>query len=348
MRLFFVLYLVINNSNMKKILSSVFFLMLIVFACTTPSENNKLNTEPSIVIHGGAGYIVKDNLTIDQINLYESSLQQVLENGYVLLDQGVSAVEVVRLTIQYLENDSLFNAGKGSVLNAMGLVENDASIMDGSNLQAGAVASVSNVKNPIALAKFVMDSTKHVMLSGKGASIFADKMSVERVDQSYYMTAKRRKQKDEILKANKKYGTVGCVVRDKHGNIAAGTSTGGMHKKKWGRIGDSPIIGAGTYADNRYGGVSCTGHGEYFIRNAVAYDLIARIKYAGQTMEFAARDILHEVLEIQKGKGGLIGIDSSGEIVMDFNTPGMFRGFKKGSEKSEVFLFGKLKENRKK
>ncbi len=308
-------------------------------ACTSPSSTEETIEHPIIVIHGGAGYILKENFSKDKIALYENSLEKVLNAGYKLLDQGVPVIDVVSLTIQLLENDSLFNAGKGSVLNAKGMVENDASIMDGRTLNAGAVASVSNVKNPIELAKFVMDSTKHVMLSGNGASVFADKMGVIRVGQTYYMTNKRRKQRDEILRENKKYGTVGCVVRDKNGNIAAGTSTGGMHKKKWGRIGDSPIIGAGTYANNQYAGISCTGHGEYFIRNAVAYDLIARMKYANQNMTDAAHQILHEVLRQQGGKGGMIGIDKDGNVLMDFNTNGMFRGFKKGVEKTQVFLF---------
>ncbi len=319
----------------------------IVFSSCNPSSSSVENSEsvlentPVIVIHGGAGTIKREYFSTEKEALYKAHLQEVLDFGYTLLDSGVSAVEVVNKTIQLLENDSLFNAGRGSVLNAQGRVENDASIMDGATLKAGAVASVSNVKNPILLAKFVMDSTKHVMLSGEGASIFADKMKLERVDQEYYMTARRRKQRDEIVEGNKKYGTVGCVVRDVHGNIAAGTSTGGMHKKKWGRIGDSPIIGAGTYADNRYGGVSCTGHGEYFIRNAVAYDLIARMKYAKEEIHEAAQHILHEELISQGGKGGIIGLDKYGQVLMDFNTAGMFRGFKNGEKNSQVFLFGK-------
>ncbi len=321
---------------------------ILFLSCSSNTTSVENVDYPILVIHGGAGYMKKENFTEEKETLYRANLERVLEFGYDLLEKGYPAIEVVSKTIQLLENDSLFNAGKGSVLNAIGKVENDASIMDGSNLKAGAVASVSNVKNPIDLAKLVMDSTQHVMLSGEGASIFANKMGVERVDQSYYMTEKRRKQRDEILKENRKYGTVGCVVRDNDGNIAAGTSTGGMHKKKWGRIGDSPIIGAGTYADNQYGGVSCTGHGEYFIRNAVAYDLIARMKYAKQGIKEAAEEILHEVLAKQQGKGGMIGIDNEGEILMDFNTLGMFRGFKRGTEKSQVFLFGKLTENSKK
>lgn len=320
---------------------------LLLFACNQEVQKEvPTQSGPVIVIHGGAGNISREYIDKDREKIYIKALEQALDRGYAMLESGADAIEVVQETIKVLEDDSLFNAGKGSVLNAMGMVENDASIMDGSNLKAGAVASVSLVKNPIALARLVMDSTAHVMLSGQGASVFADRMHMERVDTSYYMIQKRRKQREEILKQNEKYGTVGCVVLDTKGNIAAGTSTGGMHKKKWGRIGDSPIIGAGTYADNAYAGVSCTGHGEFFIRNAVAYDLVARMKYGQQKADVAARDILHDVLDKQNAKGGLIAIDKWGNVIMDFNTKGMFRGYKKSDGKTAVFLFDKLSENR--
>ena len=293
--------------------------------------------KPVLVIHGGAGSIERKYFTDEQITEYENALEKALNVGYKILEDGGTALLAVERTINYLEDNPLFNAGKGSVLNSVGEVENDASIMDGSTLNAGAVAGLQNVKNPISLARMVKDSTAHVMLSGIGAFEFAQNMGVQIVDQEYFMTERRRAQRQKIL--DKKHGTVGCVALDKNGNIAAGTSTGGMSNKKYGRIGDSPIIGAGTYANSNFAGVSCTGHGEYFIKNAVAYDVIAMMNYKGVSVNEAAQTIVQDKLKKQNATGGLIALDTLGNVVMEFNTSGMFRGFM-NKDTSVVKLFG--------
>lgn len=317
---------------MKQLLFLV--LSIFLFACTETinheipehkKEEQKV-TPPVLLIHGGAGTITPDRYTKAEDSLYRYTLKQALAIGHKILADGGSALEAVERTIIFMEDSPLFNAGKGSVYNSEGVVENDASIMDGTTLQAGAVAGIIGVKNPIMLARLVKDSTKHVMLSGDGASVFADKMDVERVDQRYYFTDERWEHREKYLK-EKKFGTVGCVALDKNGNIAAGTSTGGMMHKQWGRIGDSPVIGAGTYADSRFAGVSCTGHGEYFIKNAVAYDVIAQMQYAEKSLEEAAENIINQKLKDQGAGGGLIALDKNGNIVMPFNTAGMFRGY---------------------
>lgn len=306
-------------------------------ATTSPSEQTR--TMPALVIHGGAGTIVPGRYTPDEEEAYRLALEEALTIGRTLLEKGGTALEAVEATIIYMEDHPLFNAGKGSVYNANGTVENDASIMDGETLAAGAVAGVTGVKNPISLAKLVKDSTKHVMLSGMGAELFADKMQVVRVDQRYYFTDEAWTKRNAYLQGLK-MGTVGCVALDAYGNIAAGTSTGGMMHKQWGRIGDSPIIGAGTYANNDFAGVSCTGHGEYFIKNAVAYDVIARMKYHNELVSAAADSIIHGVLAQQGAAGGLIALDRYGNITMPFNTPGMLRASWRKGEEIYVALFG--------
>jgi len=291
-----------------------------------PIETDRTDSvKPVIVIHGGAGNISRDNIPDSVATLYTEALNEALAIGNSILINDGTALEAVEATIKIMEDNPLFNAGRGSVLNMKGEVENDASIMDGTTLEAGAVSGVQGVKNPISLARLVKDSTKHVMLSGKGANQFASEMNVDTASQDYFITKRRRAYYQKLI--NKKYGTVGCVALDNDGNIAAGTSTGGMMMKKWGRIGDSPIIGAGTYANSHFAGVSCTGHGEYFITNVVAYDIIALMEYKQLSLEEAAEYVILEKLESQDAKGGLIALDKDGNVVMEFNTAGMFRAY---------------------
>jgi beta-aspartyl-peptidase (threonine type) len=326
---------------MKKIVLALWVLT----ACTTQNpESDKVAEAPAVekqpvpvlVIHGGAGNITQKRINDSLQPLYEKSLTEALEIGYFILNKGGTSLEAVEAVIRNLEDNPLFNAGKGSVLNHLGEVENDASIMDGTTLAAGAVAGVQNVKNPISLARLVKDSTAHVMLSGTGAIEFAKEQNVTMVDLEYFMTDRRRKQRQAIIED--KHGTVGCVALDKNGNIAAGTSTGGMMHKKWGRIGDSPIIGAGTYANSEVAGVSCTGHGEYFIKNAVAYDVVALMQYKGISLEEATQEIINDKLVQQKASGGLIALDAKGNVSMAFNSSGMFRGYK-NADTTVVGLF---------
>jgi beta-aspartyl-peptidase (threonine type) len=272
------------------------------------------------------------------------SLQTALDSGYALLDRGGSAQDAVRAAIVILENAPHFNAGKGAVMNAKGNHELDASIMIGADKNAGAVAGATTIKNPILGAIAVMEKTPHVLLAGDGADLLATEVGLEQVENSYF-TTKRIKSKWEKSQSNasnsefSKFGTVGAVAIDRKGNIAAGTSTGGMMNKQYNRIGDSPIIGAGTYADNATCGVSCTGHGEYFIRVGVAKEISAQMEFGGKTLKEAVRFTLHDRLSSMNGSGGLIAIDKDGNIVMDFNTEGMYRGFKKGGE-SQVSIYG--------
>ncbi len=303
-----------------------------------------------IVIHGGAGDgIVAENFSKEKRARYENQMKEALQIGTEVLDTGGSAVDAVVEVIKILEDSPLFNAGKGAVLNWNGDAELDASIMDGSQLRAGAVAGIRRVKSPVSLARRVMDSSAHVMLSGKGAEEFAETEGMEMVSPSYFKTESRerslQKYKDKfgLISTDStnfsKYGTVGCVVMDKEGHIAAATSTGGMTGKRYGRIGDSPIIGAGTYASDETCGISCTGHGEFFIRYAVAYDLHARVKFNQQSLQEAAAVVIQEELLAAGGKGGIIGIDKKGRIVMEFNTNGMFRAFVREGEPPEVYMF---------
>ncbi|MFY0672030.1 MAG: isoaspartyl peptidase/L-asparaginase [Bacteroidia bacterium] len=302
-------------------------------------EENKAPEYPIIVLHGGAGTVTKERLQNGLEEKYTNALDSAISIGFSLLDSGASAVLAVERTINFLENSPLFNSGKGAVLNAEGNAELDASIMDGSNLMAGAVAGVSTVQNPISLARMVKDSTKHVLLSGKGAEAFAVAMNVEPIEMEYFITPKTRARREERLQRMDKLGTVGCVAIDKNGNIAAGTSTGGMDNKKFGRIGDSPIIGAGTYANNNTCGVSCTGHGEYFIKNAVAYDMSALFEYEGVGASEAAEYIINDKLKSQNAAGGLIAIDKNGQIGISFNTPGMFWASQRAGEEAKVGMY---------
>lgn len=299
---------------------------------------NKTNTF-SIIIHGGAGIILKDKMTPDKKAEYSKKLEEAIRVGYNILKNGGTSLDAVEKTINILENSPLFNAGKGAVLTYEGINEHDASIMDGSNLNAGASAGTKIVKNPINLARSVMENSPHVMLSGRGAEIFAKEQGLEIVEPNYFFTERRMKSLervkaseknkvasfyDEDIKASK-YGTVGCAALDKYGNLAAGTSTGGMTNKRWGRIGDSPIIGAGTYANNNTCAVSSTGWGEYFIRGMVAYDISALMEYKGLSLKDAAKEVIQNKLTNLGGTGGIVALDKNGNMVMEFNTPGMYR-----------------------
>jgi L-asparaginase / beta-aspartyl-peptidase len=285
-----------------------------------------------------------------QLQAYEDAMTRALIVGRDMLASGAAALDVCEAVVRTLEDDPLFNAGKGAVFNEVGEHELDASIMDGATMQCGAVAGVRTVKNPISLARKVMTDTRHVLLAGDGAEKFADVAKVERVDNKYFDTESRRKALDSLLRERQQtgslvpsdrrfdYGTVGCVVRDRDGRLAAATSTGGMTAKKWGRVGDTPILGAGNYADS-YAAISCTGTGEEFIRHAVARSVTARMTYGGQSLADATSAVIDEVL--QKDDGGLIAVDRDGNIATPFNTTGMYRGMANSSGRFEVAIFRK-------
>ena len=274
----------------------------------------------SIAVHGGAG-ADPAMMSPEDIQATEAGLQKAVKLGAKLLAEGRPSLEVVEQVVRVLEDDPHFNAGKGAALNAQGFAELDASIMDGRTLAGGAVAALKTVKNPVSLARLVMQKTPHVLLMGEGAEQFATQMGVERVDNKYFWTERAQRSLDKKLK--KKHGTVGCAALDQQGNLAAATSTGGLTGKLWGRIGDSPILGAGTYADNRTCAVSCTGTGEEFIRNAIAYDVSARMRYGGMTLKQAIDNAIYKTLK--PDVGGMIGVDREGNIVMELNTAGMSR-----------------------
>ena len=313
----------------------------------------------AIAIHGGAGTISKSKMTPEKRAQYEAKLNEAVSTGYKLLEAGKTSQEAVIAAVQILENSPLFNAGKGAVYTFDGHHELDASIMDGKTLNAGAVAGVKTVKNPIVLAQKVMNKSVHVLLSGDGAEAFAKKEGLEQVENSYFDTERRykalqkakkklaekeRELKDfqaahETLDDHYKFGTVGAVALDKHGNLTAGTSTGGMTAKRFGRIGDSPIIGAGTYANNESCAVSATGHGEYFIRYHVAADICARMQYQGISVEEAANTVINKKLKEAGGNGGVVVIDYKGNVTMPFNTSGMYRASMSSNGTSYVGIF---------
>ncbi|MFK7767149.1 MAG: isoaspartyl peptidase/L-asparaginase family protein [Mariniblastus sp.] len=305
--------------------------------------------EFAIAIHGGAGSSAA-NFDEQSVKRRKASMEAALKKGVEILSDGGSSLDAVETVIQYLENDPQFNAGKGAVFNAVGSHELDASIMDGSNKACGAVAGVSHIKNPISLARLVMTETRHVLLAGEGAEEFGKQQNVEWVEPGYFDTEsarrsweryKRRAEQKKLKKTGAiefdpawQIGTVGCVALDKAGNLAAGTSTGGMTYKKFGRVGDSPVVGAGTYADNETCAVSSTGTGEEYIRNAIAYDVSAQLKYRNVTLRAAVDDNLNN--RLRKGDGGLIAVDRMGNIAMGFNTGGMARASADSTGKFEV------------
>jgi L-asparaginase / beta-aspartyl-peptidase len=328
------------KSNWVMNLKTIFFLILTIgFACFAAAQQKY-----AIVIHGGAGVMSEEKMSREQQEEYKAKLIEALDLGEKLLKDGEEATDIVVRVINVLEDSPLFNAGKGAVFTHEENVELDASIMDGKTLSAGAVAGVRDIKNPINAAREVMMNSEHVFLSGKGASEFAKKQGLEIVPNKYFHTKARReslmKLKKQERERNQKdnMGTVGCAVLDTHGNICAGTSTGGMTNKKYGRIGDAPIIGAGTYANNKTCAVSCTGHGEYYIRLGFARDISALMEYKNLNVTEACREEIRKLTELN-GTGGVIALDAKGNIAMEFNTSGMFRGYIKSTGEKEIAIF---------
>jgi L-asparaginase / beta-aspartyl-peptidase len=316
-------------------------LISLVILCLSGCKNvssNSLTPDYVIVIHGGAGNASNRDLNEEQQEEYKAKLSEALSIGEEILKNGGTCIEAIEKTINFLEDCPLFNAGKGAVFTHDGKNELDASIMQGWDLNAGSVAGVGDIKNPISAAIKVMTNSEHVMMSGEGASEFAKLQNLEIVDSSYFFTEKRWESLQNILKA-KKHGTVGCVALDKYGNLAAGTSTGGMTNKKFGRIGDAPIIGAGTYANNNTCAVSATGHGEFFIRYTVAHDISALMEYKNLSLQEASDEVINKKLLEVGGTGGIIAVDKEGNISMTFNTNMMFRAYAKSTGEKGVAIF---------
>lgn len=313
-----------------------------------------------MVIHGGAGTITRKNMSPEKEAAYIAALTKALKTGYDVLKSGKTSLDAVEATIHIMEDSPLFNAGKGAVFTHDGKNEMDAAIMEGKTLMAGAVAGVTTIKNPISAARAVMEKSEHVMMVGPGAELFAKQAGVEIVDPKYFYTKERWDGLQQAIKedstksvldhGNKKsmklgtinpdykFGTVGAVALDKNGNLAAGTSTGGMTNKRYGRVGDSPIIGAGTYANNATAGISCTGWGEFYIRNVVAHDISAMMEYKNMSVADASRAVLDKVGKMG-GDGGLIALDAKGNVSMPFNTEGMYRGTVTENGKIEVLIY---------
>lgn len=352
---------------MKKLALS----LLTAFACLS-SVAQDFSDKITLVIHGGAGTITRANMSPEREKAYRDAMNTALEKGYEVLKKGGTSVEAVEAAIHVMEDSPLFNAGKGAVFTHEGKNELDAAIMEGKTQKAGAVAGVTTIKNPISAAIAVMDQSVHVMMAGKGAEQFAKEKGLQIVDPSYFYTDARYKalerakeaekteldhnekkenggkgRKDSspssrsslIFTEGKKFGTVGCVALDKYGNLAAGTSTGGMTNKRYGRIGDAPIIGAGTYANNATCAVSATGHGEYFIRSVVAHDISALMEYKGMSLIDASNEVVMKKLVEKGGEGGVIAVDRNGNIAMPFNSEGMYRGYIKSDGKREILIY---------
>jgi L-asparaginase / beta-aspartyl-peptidase len=355
---------------MKKVLGAALVSLMAINTLFAQDYKDKF----TLVIHGGAGTITRQNMTPEREKAYREVLTQALQTGHQVLKQGGTSLQAIEATVRVMEDSPLFNAGKGAVFTSEGKNEMDAAVMNGQNLMAGAVASVTTIKNPIRAAIAVMDKSPHVMMIGKGAELFAQKQGIEQVDPSYFHTEARykaleRAQKEEkveldhtekdkqkvkkapktgaakgtpeplIFTEGKKFGTVGCVALDQYGNLAAGTSTGGMTNKRYGRVGDAPIIGAGTYANNATCAISATGHGEYFIRSVVAYDVSALMEYKGLSVQQAADEVVMKKLVERGGEGGLIALDRQGNIAMPFNSEGMYRGYVKADGSMEVLIY---------
>jgi beta-aspartyl-peptidase (threonine type) len=316
-------------------------LIVLLIFIGLPFSHGREGPPYSIVIHGGAGNISPQFISPERAEALSAKLLEALEKGISILDTGGTAMDAVEAVIRIMEDSPLFNAGKGAVFTHDGKNEMDASIMDGETLNAGAVAGVGDIKNPISAARIVMEKSPHVMLSGAGASRFVSGLGAELVDSSYFYTERRWQQLQQQLKNDQveKYGTVGCVALDRSGNLAAGTSTGGMTNKRYGRIGDSPIIGAGNYANNNSCAVSATGHGEYFMRYTVAHDISALMQYRGLSLQEATSSVIHKKLKEAGGMGGVICVDREGNIAMEFNTAGMLRAYATADGKKEVKIF---------
>lgn len=304
----------------------------------------------SIAIHGGAGTISRGQMSAEKEAQYKTALSEALEAGYAILSGGGTSLDAVEKAVTVLEDCPLFNAGKGSVFTHEGTHEMDASIMEGTGRKAGAVAGVSGVRNPIQLARLVMEHTEHVLLIGEGAHAFARQQRVAFEDAAYFYDELRYRQWQEALKSNsmmldhsplkeQKFGTVGAVARDAHGHLAAATSTGGMTNKLFGRVGDTPVIGSGNYVNDATCAVSCTGSGEYFLRGVVAYDVSCLMEYKGYSLEQACEEVVQRRLVKIGGDGGLIAVDHLGNICLSFNTDGMYRGRKSGDGEMEVSIY---------
>jgi beta-aspartyl-peptidase (threonine type) len=309
-----------------------------------------MNNTFSIAIHGGAGILVKGMMTPELELRYKSDLKTAMLAGYAVLEAGKTAVEAVEAAVVVLENSPLFNAGKGAVFTANETHEMDASIMDGTSLNAGAVSLITGIKNPVSLARDIMEKSEHVFLAGEGAHEFAKELNYNFEDAAYFYDELRHQQWVEIkdtdsfqldhsAKKDSKFGTVGAVACDQQGRIAAATSTGGMTNKKWGRVGDSPMIGSGNYANNKTCAISCTGSGEFFIRGVVAYDVACLMEHKGMSVDEAAQEVIHKrILEIG-GDGGLIAVDAKGNISMPFNTEGMYRACKSSNGEERISIY---------
>lgn len=311
----------------------------------------------AIAIHGGAGTIVTEDMTPELEEEYSNALERSLHAGYGVLENGGSAVNAVKAAVMEMEDCVLFNAGKGAVFTKKGINELDAAIMDGSNLDAGAIAGVRNVRNPIELAAEVMQHSGHIFLSGKGANDFAIRQGVKLEPDDYFFSQYRYDQWREIrdsdlyqldhksdrlvsLLKDKKFGTVGAVACDAEGNIAAATSTGGMTNKRFGRVGDSPLIGIGTYANNQTCAISCTGHGEIFIKAVAAYDVSCLMEYKGMSLQDAMQTVVHQKLSSMQGEGGMIGIDAAGNVALVFNSAGMYRAYRTSAGNQKIAIYG--------
>lgn len=307
----------------------------------------------ALAIHGGAGTILKSKMTRELEDEYRAGLKTALEAGWKILNGGGTALDAVEKSVCELEDNPLFNAGRGAVFTHEGVNEMDACLMNGENLQAGAVAFVRNIKNPIKLARLVMERTEHIFLAGEGAIEFARQMNVEFAEDEYFFTEYRYQQLLQAREADvvqldhaakqavqnaKPIGTVGAVACDSFGNLAAATSTGGMTNKRFGRIGDTPIVGAGNYADNQTCAVSCTGHGEFFMQTLAAYDVAARMKYQNSSLDEAANSVIEDLRKIG-GEGGLIAVDRFGNLALPFNSDGMYRGFIKSEGEIKIDIY---------
>jgi L-asparaginase / beta-aspartyl-peptidase len=353
-----------------KTISSILFIIFTAFCSFSQDYKNKI----TLVIHGGAGTITRQNMTPEREKAYHEALEFALKTGYDVLKKGGTSLDAVEATVRTMEDSPLFNAGKGAVFTHEGKNEMDAAIMEGKTLKAGSIAGVSTIRNPISTARKVMEKSEHVMLVGKGAEEFAKLQGETIVDPSYFYTENRWKglqkaieeektqldhadttapilpkgvikktgynsQKEEVIFEGKKFGTVGAVALDQYGNLAAATSTGGMTNKRWNRVGDAPIIGAGTYANNNTCAVSATGHGEFFIRSVVGYDISALMEYKGLSLKNAADEVVMKKLVKIGGEGGIIALDRNGNIAMPFNSEGMYRGYIKADGTLEVKIY---------
>jgi beta-aspartyl-peptidase (threonine type) len=335
--------------------------MCLLYTINFAQNQSAVMNNITLVIHGGAGTITRKSMTPEKEKAYKDKMNEALQAGYNVLKKGGTSLDAVEVAIQIMEDSPLFNAGKGAVFTNAGKNELDASIMDGNTLKAGAIAGVTTIKNPITVARMVMEKSEHVMMVGKGAEQFAKEKGAQIVGPSYFHTDIRYQQlqnikaeektqldhseekgsldEEQSLFEGKKFGTVGAVALDQFGNLAAGTSTGGMTNKRYGRVGDAPIIGAGTYANNQTCAVSATGHGEYFIRSVVAYDVSALMEYKKVNVKQAGEEVVMQKLVKLGGQGGIIALDNKGNFAMPFNSEGMYRGYIKADGISEILIY---------